>query len=204
MWTIKEVDGRAVAMTAEEFLEQRFEFPEAGQWSELEAGQVAHLQPPDLDHGTVVLNLSKAFAEHLQSSQRGYACFDLGLQLTVDPDTVRFPAACVFVAGPRFAESDRDVTATVPGLVVELASTADRQRMQPLRSRQYLEWGVRTVWTINPQRQTVDVFQSGQTTRTLASAEWLTDDEVLSEFRMRVDSLFAEPAWWNRKSPAGR
>ncbi|MGE4001440.1 MAG: Uma2 family endonuclease, partial [Planctomycetaceae bacterium] len=131
----------AASMTAGEFLECRYELPEAGQWSELEAGELVHLQPPDLDHGTVILNLSKAFAEHAQGTRQGYACFDLGLQLTSAPDTVRFPAACYFDAGPRFAESDRQITSTVPALVVELASTADRLRLQPERSHAFLDWG---------------------------------------------------------------
>ncbi len=183
-------------MTADEFLESRFELPEGGQWSELEAGEPVHLSPPDVDHGNVVLNLSKAFSECVHSSDHGYACFDLGLQLARRPDTVRFPAACFFDAGPRFAESDREATTTVPALVVELASTADRQRMQPERSLQYLAWGVRTVWTIHPQQQTVSIFKSDQPDRTLAGSKWLTGDSALARFRVQVSTLFAEPSWW--------
>ncbi len=187
-------------ITVEEFLESRFDLPEGGQWSELEAGEVVHLNPPDVDHGTVVLNLSKAFAECVHSSDHGYACFDLGLQLTGEPDTVRFPAACFFEAGPRFAESDREATTTVPTLVVELASTADRQRMQPQRSLQFLAWGVRTVWTIHPQQRTVRIFKSDQPDRTLAGSEWLTGESALANFRIQVSALFAEPSWWLGKS----
>ena len=71
------------SMTAEEFMERLFEFPDAGQWSELEEGVVVHLQPPDIDHGTVVLNLSKAFSEYTHSTERGYACFDLGCAVPI-------------------------------------------------------------------------------------------------------------------------
>lgn len=183
-------------MTAKEFLDRRFELPESGQWSELEAGRVVHLQPPDLDHGTVVLNLSKAFAEHAQSTDAGYACFDLGLQLAAAPDTVRFPAACYFDSGPRFAESDREITSSIPALVVELASTSDRQRLQPQRSHEYLEWGVQVVWTIEPRLRLVSVFTSDQPVRSLGKTDSLTGESILGGFRVEVETLFAEPEWW--------
>ena len=191
-----------VVMTAEEFIEQRFEFPEAGQWSELEAGQVVHLQPPDVDHGTVVLNLSKALAEFAQSTARGYACFDLGLQLRTNPDTVRFPAISYFSSGPRFAESDRAVTSAVPHLVVEIASTADRRRRQLERSHDYLAWGVPTVWIVDPQQKAVDILQPDTPTRRLTATEWLLGTADLEHFRIRVSALFEDPPWWNaRRSP---
>ena len=116
-----------VVMTAEEFIEQRFEFPEAGQWSELEAGQVVHLQPPDVDHGTVVLNLSKALAEFAQSTARGYACFDLGLQLRTNPDTVRFPAiAKAMLTLPcESALLDGEVAFVLPSGITDFKSLQD-------------------------------------------------------------------------------
>lgn len=187
-------------ITVAEFLEQRFELPEAGQWSELEAGRLVHLQPPDLDHGTVVLNLSKAFAEHARSTEAGYACFDLGLQLAAHPDTVRFPAVCYFDVGPRFAESDREVTTSVPALVVELASSADRVKLQPQRSQDFLSWGVRVVWTVYPQQRQVHVYTPGQPVRRLTSIERLEDESILRQFRLEVSELFAEPAWWTGPS----
>jgi Uma2 family endonuclease len=191
-----------LVMTAEEFVEQRFEFPETGQWSELEAGQVVHLQPPDVDYGTVVLNLSKALAEFARSTASGYACFDLGLQLRSDPDTVRFPAISYFSDGPRFAESDRAITSAVPALVVEIASTADRRRRQPERTRDYLAWGVSAVWIVDPQPQVVDVVQPDRPARGVTAAEWLVGPAALYDFRIRVSALFEDPPWWNaRRSP---
>ena len=42
-----------IAMTVEQFLDQRSEMPEGGQWAELHAGVPVFLEPPDVDHGTV-------------------------------------------------------------------------------------------------------------------------------------------------------
>src|SRR5579871_5633979 len=112
----------AELLTAEQFGDQFFELPEGGRWTELIEGRLVELSPPDDAHGNVVRNLSKSLALYAQTSQRGYACFELGLIVRRDPDTVRFPAACYFVTGERFAESDKFLTDVCPALVIEIAS----------------------------------------------------------------------------------
>lgn len=106
-------------LTAEQFIEQRFDMPDSGQWAELVEGVPVFLEPPDLDHGNAILNLSKAVAAYVQQGVPGYACFDLGLLMGRAPDTIRFPAMCWFATGERFEESDKDITETVPTLVVD-------------------------------------------------------------------------------------
>ena len=79
-------------LSAEEFAEQKFDFGDGGRWVELVAGKVVSLEPPNAAHGTTVLNLSKALARYLLEAPDGYACFELGLLVARDPDTVRCPA----------------------------------------------------------------------------------------------------------------
>ncbi len=189
--------------TLDEFLERRFELPEAGQWSELIDGEVVHFQPPDIDHGTVVLNLSKAFSKFAHATELGYACFDLGLRLRSGPDTIQFPAACYFVEGPRFAEADKEVTDVVPAVVVELTSTSDRVAQSTLRTAAYLRWGVSAVWTINPRERTVTIAHPSDVERRLTTADWLEGAPQLPQFRLPVADLFVEPEWWLRPTKRG-
>ena len=109
--------------TAEQFVAERDELPDGGRWTELIAGKPVTLSPPTIEHGTAVLNLSKALAKYSQQEQGGYSCFELGLVIARDPDSVRFPAICVFTTGPLFAEADKVVTEARPSLIVEVAST---------------------------------------------------------------------------------
>ncbi len=44
-------------ITAEEFADTRYELPDGGRWSQLAGGVVVSLEPPDLSHGTAVMNL---------------------------------------------------------------------------------------------------------------------------------------------------
>lgn len=183
-----------VAMTVEQFLDQRSEMPEGGQWAELHAGVPVFLEPPDVDHGTVVLNLSKAFATYFHSVEAGYACFDLGLHVGRQPDTVYFPAVSVFLTGPRFAESDNAVTCTVPALAIEVLSTPDRQQGVEQRLAQLLEWGIPTVWLVDQKANTVQLCdRHGQ--RLLGSHEMIEHIGLLPGFRLPVIEIFAVPEW---------
>ncbi len=183
-------------MTIEQFLEQRPDMPECGQWTELHAGRPVHLQPPDVDHGNVILNLSKELASYFQSQRRGYACFDLGLWLSESPDTVLFPAISIYVEGPRSAESDLSVTRAIPALVVELASTSDRRQLQTHRLSQYLRWGVSSVWQIDPQDETLTIISAKHPQRSLANTSQAEELPELPGFSFAVKDLFAIPDWF--------
>jgi Uma2 family endonuclease len=183
-------------LTAEQFLDERLELPDAGQWAELIEGIPICLQPPDLEHGNTVLNLSKALAGYIQHSERGYACFDLGLRVARNPDTIRFPAISYFLEGPRFAESDKLFTDVVPALVVDLASTPDRREHIPARVAQFHAWGVRQVWVIDCGNQYVRVESRGADAVSLSAADILRAESLLEGFALPVSALFAEPEWW--------
>jgi Uma2 family endonuclease len=183
-------------LTAEQFLDQRFDLPEAGQWAELVAGVPTCFQPPDLDHGNAILNLSKALAQFLQQVDRGYACFDLGLLLARNPDTIRFPAVSYFAGGPRFAEADKPFTAAVPELVVDMASTGDRRAQMPDRVVQYLARGVQGVWVIDSRARSVEVTLADAEPVRLTGPEPLHGGPLLAGFSVQVAALFAEPDWW--------
>lgn len=183
-------------LTAEQFIENRFDLPEAGQWAELESGRVTILQPPDLDHGNTILNLSKIFAGFIQKTGLGYACFDLGMLMETAPDTVRFPAACYFLTGNRFEETDKAYTAKVPELVIELASTADRRAIITNRVEDYLAWGVSSVWAIDPQLREVAVVTRNAPAVTFSQDDALEQQSLLPELKCPIEKLFAEPGWW--------
>jgi Uma2 family endonuclease len=192
------LDTADPVMNVDEFLAQRFELPESGQWSELHEGRLVHLQPPDLDHGTTVLNLANVLAGHATTAE-GYPCFDLGLLLDRQPDTVWFPSVSYFEGGPRFAETDKLVSETVPAAVIELASTADRRRPMADRARRYLRWGVREVWIIDPAEESVQLYSGEQAgpARCWSRGDTVVAGGCLAGLEFRVDDLFVEPKWWS-------
>ncbi len=186
-------------LTAEQFARGKTDLPDGGRWTELVAGEVNTLEPPDVVHGTFVLNVSKSLATHLQrtgTGNAGYAYFELGLIVARNPDTVRCPPVSVFLGADRFAEADKMVTESRPAWVIEIASTNNRRQQMLRRVEEYLNWGVELVWMADPAEQQVHVFQPGNPAKRLARSESISGSPVLAGFTMRVDELFAEPVWW--------
>lgn len=182
--------------TAEEFALKKYHLPDGGRWTELAAGEPVAFSPPDDRHGTVVLNLTKALAEFAQREHVGYACFEIGLVLVRNPDTVRCPPISYFTQGDQFAESDRDITTSIPALVVEIASTNDRRRNQSERVQAYLDWGVKAIWVIDTVDQSVHVFEKDRAPHVHPRSQKLLGSGDLCEFQVPVAELFEEPSWW--------
>ena len=192
-------------LTAEEFDNTRFELFDGGQWAELIAGEAIALHPPAPEHGPTVLNISKALAEYQNIKREGYACFELGLIVKREPDTVLAPAISYFVTGDRWEELDKTVTETRPALIVEVVSTPDRRRNFVPRLKQYLNWGVVVVWEIDPEAKTVVVHRSNHAAERLTgrstlmgSSDWnnsTIDHPILQSFSVSLSDVFYEREW---------
>jgi Uma2 family endonuclease len=187
-------------LTAEQFAERLPELPDGGRWVELDAGRVSVLDQSDAAHGTFVLNLSKLLAEYLaerRSDPVGYACFELGLIVARNPDTIRRPAVSFFASDGLFAETDNAVTESVPVLVVETATTNRVRRAMRERVADYHHHGVSTVWVADPVERTVHVVSRGSVSRTVSAGDRLSGEALLPGLSLPVAELFAEPDWWS-------
>jgi len=186
-------------LTAEQFAENRFELPDGGRWVELVNGEVVILDSPGVEHGDAVLNLSKMLASHLQDPEaddEGYVCYDLGLVVSRNPDTVHFPTMSYLVGGDRFSQADETMTESPPALVVEIASTNLRRRDMSSRVKAYHALGVELVWVADPIGKNLHVTEPGKPSKKLSSHHTLSGGPVLPGFKVRVGRLFAEPTWW--------
>ncbi len=182
-------------MTAEQFVAELDELPDGGRWTELIAGKPVILSPPTIEHGTTVLNLGKALATYAQKEQGGYACFELGLMIARNPDTVHFPSICFYKGGPLFSEVGKVLTEVRPAVVIEVASTNDRRRGLEPRIKSWLNWGIELVWVLEPQTKQVHVIEKGRAGQRLDEHQSLFGGMVLSGFMVNVGELFKEPGW---------
>jgi Uma2 family endonuclease len=182
-------------LTAEQFAAADWEQDLATPWTELTLGRLVTLDPPSPEHGAVVLNLSKALAGYLQRApdEKGYACFEIGLVVARNPDTVRRPPISLFVEGERFAELERRVAQSRPALVIEIASTNDRRRDMRARVESYLALGVRTIWVADTVERSVHVIQPGRPPRVFSHGQSLIGKPVFADFKLPVGDLFKLP-----------
>lgn len=187
-------------ISASEYAARKLDLPESGRWTELVAGQIVTYSPPDDDHGNIVRNLLLAFSNFAHKTQQGYACFEIGLIVHRDPDTVRCPPACYFMDGERFAEIDNLIASTRPTVVAEIASTNDRRLKMATRVEEYLELGIPVVWVIDPHEKQVHVYEPGRISKRYGETRILYGGSAFEGFQTPVADLFALPTWWEQKA----
>lgn len=185
-------------ITAEEFAEMKYDLPENGRWTELVAGRIVTLQPPDDKHGNVVLNLSKAMAATYRAGMppAGVACFDVSVLVSRDPDSIFSPAMSYFSHEMGFAALDEVYSDRVPRLVCEIASTNDRRKNMAERVGMYLHRGVELVWVMDPLEKRCHIHGQDQSPRQLEDWQTLDGGRIVPDFRITVEKLFADPEWW--------
>ncbi|MEO2030491.1 MAG: Uma2 family endonuclease [Planctomycetaceae bacterium] len=188
-------------MTAGEFSETRHTMPEGGRWHELHSGRPVLLESPNDEHGTVVLNLSRALAKWFSEQNSkffGYAAHDVGLLVDTAPDTVLMPPISYFDEGECFGQSDRVIADLVPRLVVDIASSNDRRLLMRERTLMFLNHSVECVWIPDPFKREVQVLQRGVHTVALGDRQTLSGGTLLPGFELSVSALFAQPIWWDQ------
>ncbi len=193
-------------LTAESFDVARYDLPDGGQWVELVRGRVDVLSPPEEEHRIAVLNLSKALGDYLNEHREGYPCFDLGLIVGRNPDSVRFPAISYFIGSELFAETDKALTETRPALVVEILSSNDRRLSLSDRIFEYTNWGVEVLWVVDPVEKAVHTMRPGYSNKSVREHETLTGSlswrhkataqPILPDFRIAVADIFTPPGYW--------
>ncbi len=190
---------RNALLTAEEFAHTKHELPEGGRWHELHEGRPVVMDPPDDNHGNAVLNLSRALAVWLAGQQQrkvGYACHEIGLHVNQEPCTVLCPSICYFDSGDQFGETDNAIAATVPKLVIDIASANDRRQDMRRRTLAYLKLGVKTIWVPDTEKREIQVISNGNDTLALADWQALEGGQELPSFSIKVKDVFAQPDWW--------
>jgi Uma2 family endonuclease len=185
-------------VSAEQFAEIKYDLPENGRWTELVAGRIITLDPPNDKHGNVVLNLSKAIAATYQAgtTPSGLACFDVSILVRRNPDSIFSPAMSFFSLDLGFAPVDEVYSDRVPRLVCEIASTNARRTNMADRVLTYLDRGVELVWVMDPLEKRCHIYGKNQSPKQLEDWQTLDGGRVVSDFRIIVGNLFADPEWW--------
>ena len=116
---------------------------------------------------------------------------DAGVLLERDPDTVREPdvAFISYRKSPRGIRNARCAQAA-PELAVEIRSPGDSAFDLIEKALMWLAHGVLTVWVINPDTRTVDVYRAGSPAETLTDGDALDGGDALPGFTCAVSDIF--------------
>lgn len=112
-------------------------------------------------------------------------------RLEQNPDTLRQPDVA-FVRAGRLPplEQRRSYSPVVPDLAVEIRSPSNTARELAAKVADYLRSGVRLVWVVELDTQTVTVHTPDTAAITLSAHDEITGGAVLPAFRCLVAAFF--------------
>jgi Uma2 family endonuclease len=174
-------------MTLGEFLNMRDDEKPA---LEFACGQVTQKPMPNRLHATLQLFVGSTILQFLKATGLGTALTEfrcifgpLGRERVFVPDVV-------YVVKERLT-ADLYLHAP-PDLAIEIISPGQDMARLFDKIQFYLLNGVRLVWVIDPDAETIAVLAPGQEGRTLTAGDILDGGDVLPGFSVAVDEIFAQ------------
>lgn len=180
-------------MTAKPLLTAKdlLEMGEAGEWCELVDGELVRMSPSSLPEARAVRTTQRLLENFVHQHRLGEVFGpDLGYEFT--PHRVRGPDVSFVTAEKAAAYGNPGGFAKlVPDLAVEVLSPDVKYSYLQRKIRDYFEAGVRLLWIVDPDMQTVTVYHSLLDPRVLTAADALSGEDVLPGFSCQVAELFA-------------
>jgi Uma2 family endonuclease len=174
-------------MTADE-LER---LPDDGNRYELVQGELIAMSPVNLLHVRTVMNVLVPLHAFVTENRLGIVGPEGGYVLHRNPDTVLAPDVA-FVRADRWptGEAEKHFGDFPPDLAVEVRSPSESMRSLLAKARTYLDAGVRLVWLVDPESQTILVFAPDADPITLTESDTLDGGDVVPGFRLSVADVF--------------
>ncbi len=173
---------------------------EEGWVLELYEGRIIRMPGPGLEHGyiqgSVIVALANYVQEHELGQLLGTCCYVLPLP---DGTEAMLATDVSFITPQREATAQRrgpydEYYALAPDLVVEIADPEQESYAQVQRKvGVFLQAGVRLVWVVWPNTQTVEIWrpaQPQQPSAVLQVTDTLDGQEVIPGFTCPVQALF--------------
>lgn len=174
-------------LTLEEFLA----LPEEESRLELSRGRLIREPPPATYHGRIQTRLAAALLAYEEATDRGIAIDGSAFILSVEGSTVRGPDLS-FVVKERIPRDGypSGLWRIAPDLAVEILSPSNRPRDIQEKIVDYLEFGVRMIWIVDPDARTATVYRPQQDPFIVRAHESLDGGAVLPGFTVPLERLF--------------
>jgi Uma2 family endonuclease len=156
-------------------------------------GQPVPVMPASPIHGRLLRKVLYALETHLREHGLAGEVFpDAGFVLGLRRDRERMRGPDVSYVSQEKLEAHPDperLFRCVPDLAVEIDLTSARKPGGQQRILDYLEAGVRLVWTIDPRTKTAMTYRPDGSARIVRTDEALDGEDVLPGFRLSISEL---------------
>ena len=175
-------------ITAEEFA--RLPNPANGSRQELVKGKILEMPPPQGRHGYLQVEFSAILRQHVKPNKLGWIVTESGTLLERDPDTVRGPDVS-FYSISRQPEPPDAYFDIAPDLAIEILSPSSRRKQVREKIEEYIANGVRIVWLVDPETNTITVYNGTMRGIEFGTADTVDGGEVIPGFSLRVCEFFS-------------
>jgi Uma2 family endonuclease len=178
-------------ITADEFLQMEFE---DGKRYELVNGRLEEMPMSGGEASQIGMWFGSLIVQHVRKHDLGHVTgADGGYILTTNPDTTRYPDVG-FISKVRLPKMTAKFIPFAPDLAVEVISPSDHLKDVQKKAKEYLSYGTKVVWVLDPEEQTVAIHTliDAETVaiRTLNINGVLDGGEVLPGFSIDVKEIF--------------
>jgi Uma2 family endonuclease len=158
---------------------------------ELVCGELIRMTPAGYEHGSIVVNITgPLWAYVLRTGIGRVAGAETGFHIAHDPDTVRAPDVAFIGADRLPSPLPKGFFPGPPDLAVEVISPDDRPGEVRAKVQGWLDADCRTVWLVDPRRQTVEIHRSGGEVQILELSDTISDESLLPGFSLAVAEIF--------------
>ena len=155
---------------------------------ELVKGELLTMSLPKHAHARVCAKLIRILGNYVETNDLGEVWADSGFKLESNPDTVIGPDLS-FMAKPRLTGLGTSYVSGPPDLAVEIRSPGDRRGKVERKATMWLDFGIRSLWLVNPVKRTVEVTRADGARWLFQESDELFDDTVPG-FRVAVSKIF--------------
>ncbi|MCC6123790.1 MAG: Uma2 family endonuclease [Pirellulales bacterium] len=173
-------------ITAEEI----FQLPNLGR-CELIRGELFRMAPAGSEHGGIIRNLTVFLGTFVKKRKLGKIFgAETGFYIHRNPDTVRAPDVA-FVRSERLSEKlPKGFFEGAPDLAVEVLSPDDRPGYVQAEIRDWLDAGCLAVWIVDPDHETVTIYEKARDVVVFHRNDNLTGKRVLPGFSVPASEIF--------------
>jgi len=159
---------------------------------ELVNGEIIQMAPAGADHGDIAQTMAGMIWNYVRVRKLGkvYAA-ETGFTIKRNPDTVPAPDVA-FVRTDRVPpRGKRGFFDGFPDLAVEVVSFNDLASELTEKVEQWLAAGTTSVWVVDPNTHTIDVYRRGRDVIRYRENDELRDEPTLPGFTLKLAEIFA-------------
>ncbi|HKS91468.1 MAG TPA: Uma2 family endonuclease [Tepidiformaceae bacterium] len=176
----------ATRMTLDEFLA----LPETKPYREFVRGEVFEKPMPNSDHSDLVFELNRLIGNYLVNHREGRGGTELRHADRAE-DRVYLPDINVTQGRRASRRGSATPVEHPPDFAIEVLSPDDRASRILDKTDFYMRSGVRLLWLVDPDNESVTVYRPGQQPVMYHAPATIDARPVLSEFTLELGALFA-------------